>query len=182
MPDKRTLRRDLGLPEVAELFLATIGPEGNHAERAATIEQAFQQLRSSFPDAQFIMVCPEPGAAPWIRYFRFIDRLYEYFAASDLVIAQSGYGKVAELSALGIPFIAIPLDYHFEQEHFMRCRMEHHGIGRLMTMRDGSPREIADTARELMECETPKLEVDSGREVAEIILNAAREAHASRRP
>jgi UDP:flavonoid glycosyltransferase YjiC (YdhE family) len=182
VPDKRTLRRDLGLPEAATLFLATVGPEGNHAERVAAIEQTFEQLRGNLSDAHFIMVSPEPGATPWIRYHRFLDHLYQYFAASDLVITQSGYGKVAELSALGTPFIAIPLDYHFEQEHFMRCRMDHYGVGHLVTMRDHAPQEIAETARKLMERQAPKLDVDSGREVAEIILNAARGDHSSRQP
>jgi hypothetical protein len=176
LPDKGALKRDLDLPEAAPLFLATVGPEGQHAQRVAVIEKTFEQMRSSFSDAHFIMVSPEPGAAPWIRYSRFLDRLHEYFAASDLVITQSGYGKVAELSALGTPFVAIPLDYHFEQEHFMRCRMEHYGVGDLVTMRDHTPQEIAETARKLMARPTPKLDADSGREVAEIVLNAAREA------
>jgi len=119
------------------------------------------------------MVSPEPGTLPWVRHARLLDQLYRYFAASDLVITQSGYGKVAELSALGTPFIAIPLDYHFEQEHFMRSRMEHYGAGRLVTIRDHAPREIAAIARGVMERQPPKLDVDSGREVAEIILSAA---------
>jgi hypothetical protein len=174
MPDKGTLRRGLDLPEAAMLFLATVGPEGNHAERAAVIEQVFQRLRGDLPDAHFVMVSPEPGAKPWVRHFRFLDRLYEYFAASDLVITQSGYGKVAELSALGTPFLAVPLDYHFEQEHFMGYRMGHYGVGQLVTMRDHPPQEIADIARKLMERRPRKLEVDSGREVAQIILSAAR--------
>jgi hypothetical protein len=173
VPDKRTLRRELKLPQEATLFLATIGPEGDHARRLQMIERVFEELRGDFPDAQFIAVSPEPGALPWIRYHRFIDRLHEYFAASDLVITQSGYGKMAELSALGTPFIAIPLDYHFEQEHFMRCRIDHHESGRLVTLRDHTPEQIAGIAREVMERQTPKLDVDSGREVAEIILVAA---------
>lgn len=180
MPDKRTLRRDLGLPEAATVFLATVGPEGRHAERVVVIEKTFEQLRGNFPGAHFIVVSPEPGATPWIRHSRFLDRLHEYFAASDLVITQSGYGKVAELSALGIPFIAMPLDYHFEQEHFMRYRMDHYGIGQLLTMRNHTPQEIAEAARKLMERQTPKLDVDSGREVAEIILKAAQKDHAPR--
>jgi UDP-N-acetylglucosamine:LPS N-acetylglucosamine transferase len=45
-----------------------------------------------------------------------VDGLHRYFAASDFVITQSGYGKTSELSAIGVPFIAIPLDYHFEQD------------------------------------------------------------------
>jgi hypothetical protein len=180
VPDKGMLRRNLGLPETAPLFLATVGPEGDRARRVAVIEETFWDLKRDCPDASFILVSPEPAGAPWIRHHRFLDRLYEYFAASDLVITQSGYGKVAELSALGTPFIAVPLDYHFEQEHFMRHRMDHYGVGRLLTMRDHTPPQIAEAARELIGRRAPTLEVDSGREVAEIILDAAGKDRASR--
>jgi hypothetical protein len=175
LPDRRALRQTLQLPEAGPLFLATVGREGNYAQRVAFIEQAFECLRGDFPDAYFIMVCPGSGVKLWIDYSRFLDDLYRYFAASDFVITQSGYGKVAELSALGVPFIAIPLDYHFEQEHFMGRRLDHYGIGKLVTLRNHDPQDIAAMARLLMKRSTAKIVVDKGKEIAELILDAARE-------
>ena len=133
-------------------------------------------MREEFPEAHFILVCPESGRSSWIHYHQFLDNLHQYFAVSDLVITQSGYGKVAELSALGTPFIAIPLDYHFEQEHFMGSRLEHYGAGKLMTLRNHTPRTIAKVARELMGRQPARIEVDTGKEVARIIAEAARGA------
>jgi UDP:flavonoid glycosyltransferase YjiC (YdhE family) len=175
IPDKGALRQELRLPASGPLFLATVGPEGDHARRVAFIEHVLEGLKGDFPDAYFMMVCPGSGTREWIDYRRFLDRLHRYFAASDFVLTQSGYGKVAELSALGIPFLAIPLDHHFEQEHFMGHRLDHYGIGKLVTLRDHDPQAMAAMARRLMEHSAAKIAVDDGREVAELILEAGRE-------
>lgn len=171
MPGKRSLRAKLELPEQSTLFLATIGPEGDYGQHLSTVEHVFEILKKDFPDACFVVVCPGAGTREWIRYHRFLDRLYEYFAAADFVITQSGYGKVAELTALGKPFIAIPLDYHFEQEYVMGRRLERYGSGKLVTMRDHGPEDIAGIVRGLMAKETRAIDVDTGEEVAGILLN-----------
>jgi UDP:flavonoid glycosyltransferase YjiC (YdhE family) len=174
LPDRRSLRRALQLPETGRLFLATVGPEGDHVRRVALIERILERLRGDFPEAHFIVLCPEPGREEWIDYRSFLDDLYRYFAASDLVIAQSGYGKVAELSALRVPFLAVPLDHHFEQEHFMGHRLDHYGVGELVTLRDHGAQAVAVMARRVMERQTARIEVDTGTEVANLILEAGR--------
>ena len=178
--DKRALRKKLGLPENNKLFLANIGPEGKYEQRIATIEQVFETLKVDFPDAYFIIICSGTGTKKWIHYHPFLDNLYQYFAASDFVIIQSGYGKVTELSALGIPFIAIPLDYHFEQEYVMGHRLDRHGVGKLVTMRDHTPQAIAKIVHQLMNKELGTVKVDTGTEVANIILNLSRSLKSSR--
>jgi hypothetical protein len=172
LPDKASLRKDLGLSEDQKVFLSVVGPEGNAAKRVHAVEQVFTRLKKDFPDAAFIMGCPKARDFPWIQYHRFLDPLPHYFAAADFVITQSGYGKVAELSALGIPFIAIPLDHHFEQEFFMGCRIDHYKTGKLMTLRDTSPEDMADTVKRLMNSVVPRISVDDGTEIAGIILDA----------
>ena len=172
--DKQTLRQKLNLPEHALLFLATIVPEGDSAQRVAVIEDIFQILRADFPDAHFMIVCSKNGSSEWIQYYRFLDNLYQYFAASDFVIIQSGIGKISELSALGIPFIAIPLDYHFEQEYVMRNRLEYFGVGKLMTFRGNTPQSIATTVQKLMGRQFQKIAVDNGSEIAHIILETVK--------
>jgi len=171
---KCALRKKLNLPEDNKLFLATIGPEGKYEHRIAIIEQVFENLKSDFPDAYFMIICSEAGTKKWIHYHQFLDNLYQYFAASDFVITQSGYGKVTELSALGVGFIAIPLDYHFEQEYVMGHRLDRYGIGKLVTMRDHNPQDIAKIVHQLMNLEMLPVEVDKGIEVANIILYSSR--------
>jgi hypothetical protein len=169
--DKRALRKKLNLPEANKLFLATIGPEGKYEQRIAVIEQVFENLKKDFPDAYFIITGSGAGMKKWIHYHSFLDNLYQYFAAADFVITQSGYGKVTELSALGIPFIAIPLDYHFEQEYVMSHRLDRYGVGKLVTMRDHTPQGIVKSVHQSMNREMVAVKVDTGSEVADIILN-----------
>jgi hypothetical protein len=170
---KKPLRKRLGLPENRRIFLAIIGREGNHEYRMAQIEKTFACLKHEFPEAHFLLVGPEGGSKNWIHYHRYLEKLYEYFVASDCVLTQSGYGKVIELSALGIPFIAIPLEYHFEQEDVMAHRLNHYGTGKLMALRDCSPQQIAQEAKELMKRPTQRIAVDNGTEVGTIILETA---------
>ena len=169
---KQLIRRQLKLPENGKVFLAVLGPEGKVRHRINTVEQIFACLKRDYTDAAFIMASPETPSRKWVEHHRFLDPLSHYFAASDFVITQSGYGKVAELSALGIPFIAIPLDYHFEQEFFMGQRINYYKTGRLVTFRDAVPEEIADHIHVLMNKKTRRIHVDNGNELADVILNA----------
>jgi hypothetical protein len=174
LPGKSTLREQLGFPVNKILFLATVGPEGDYKKRTTAIEAVLEFLRRDYPDAYFILVTPEAGKKDWIQYHGYLDRLYKYFAAADFVLTQSGYGKVAELSAIGIPFIAIPLDFHFEQEYVMTHRLEHYGVGRIVTLRNNSPQAIAAIVLQHMGQEVHRVAVDNGAEVARIILEAAK--------
>ena len=170
IPDKQTIRKNLGLPEDATLFLATVGPEGDYRQRVAVIEQVFDLLKKDVSNGYFMITCPEPGSTSWIHFHSFLENLYLYFAASDVVITQSGYGKVAELSALGIPFLAVPLDFHFEQEYVMAHRLDYYGVGELITLRDHTPGQIAAAVARLMKKQPEKIEVDTGKEIADIIV------------
>lgn len=171
LPGKRELRAQLDLPENDHIFMATIGPEGKHEQRQSIMEQVFEILKPEYPEAHFIITGASTGTKRWINYYQFLDNLYQYFAASDFVITQSGYGKVTELAAVGTPFIAIPLDYHFEQEYVMRHRLDYNGTGRLITIRDHSPKDIATAAHRMMEKDLTSVRVDTGKEVAKLILN-----------
>jgi UDP-N-acetylglucosamine:LPS N-acetylglucosamine transferase len=121
-----------------------------------------------------MLVGPEAATRTWIHDYRYLEKLYQYFAASDFALIQSGYGKTVELSALGVPFIAIPLDYHFEQEYLMAHRLKNDGLGKLITLRNHSPEEIAKEAQESLKQQGGSIPVDDGREIASIILETHR--------
>jgi predicted glycosyltransferase len=151
-----------------------MGAEGECRYRTRQIEKTFGLLRQDFPGAYFILVGPEKDVDSWIQHYRHLDKLYEYFAASDFALVQSGYGKVVELSALGVPFVAIPLDYHFEQEYVMAHRLKHYGGGKLITLRDHSPNEIAEAAKQAVGRPVQRVPTDNGTEVSQILLDVAR--------
>jgi hypothetical protein len=103
------------------------------------------------------------------------------FRLSDMFTAWSNnVGFTMSHMGPDVPFIAIPLDYHFEQEHFMGHRLGCYGIGESMTMRDHTPQAIAGMARQLMARQTARVEVDPGVEVAKIVLDTAREDRSDR--
>jgi len=168
---KTELRKKLRLPLNSQIMIAQVGPEGQYKKRIGIIEKVFEQLRKEYPNTYFLMVCPEKGTKKWIHYHQYLDKLYRYFAASDFAIIQSGYGKIIELSALGIPFLAIPLDYHFEQEYIMKHRLKYYGTGKLLELRKHSPEKIASLAKEMMHLTVQPIKVDNGCEMASIILN-----------
>jgi UDP:flavonoid glycosyltransferase YjiC (YdhE family) len=172
--DKLELRRRLGLPPCGLAFLASVGPEGDHRTPVAHLERVFDRLRARHPEAEFVLACPEPGTRPWVRYHGRIEPLHEHFAASDFVLTQSGYGKVTELAVLGVPFLAIPLDHHFEQEELMAHRLRHHGVGRVVTLRDHSPESIASLVEAMIGRPTSRITADDGSEIAKIVREAAR--------
>lgn len=173
LADKRELRGQLGLPEAGYLFLAVVGGVGNKGHRITCVKRAFARLRTEFPEAHFVLVGLESDAKDWIEYHRYVENLYIYFAASDVAIIQAGYGKSVELSSLGIPFIAIPLDYHFEQEYVMAHRLQHFGVGKVMALRHHTPEDIAREAKKSIKKHVPKIPVDNGSEIGTIILETA---------
>ena len=58
---------------------------------------------------------------------RYVPRLYEHFAASDVAIVQGGGTTTLELTALRRPFIYFPLEGHFEQNLVVAKRLARHG-------------------------------------------------------
>jgi hypothetical protein len=170
VPDKLTLRRELGLPEAGQLFTVALGFVGSYLARSEKIEQLLELIKRDYPEASFLFLGPSTGSRPWIRYESYLGELYRYFAASDFVITESGYGKVAELSALGVPFVAIPLDYHFEQEYIMERRLRHYRTGELVRLREHTPETLKRVVDRWIGCEPARITVDDGSELASLIL------------
>lgn len=168
--DKDELKKELGFSESQSLIISVIGPEGDYRKRVTKIEGVFEILRDSFENGVFIIVSPYIGNIKWITYYNNLDNLYKYFKISDFAIIQSGYGKIAELSSLGIPFIAVPLDFHFEQEYLMKHRLNLYSTGELVTFRNNTAEDIAKIATNLMGKDIKKIEADNGEEVARLIV------------
>jgi hypothetical protein len=174
LPDRTALRQRLGLVADTRLFVATVGPQGDMARRIRVIERVFGLLRNDFPLADFMLIGVDQCEMPGVRCYQYIEDLYLTFAAADFVITEAGYGKTTELASLGIPFIAIPLDYHFEQEYVVGHRLAYHQTGRLVTLRDHTPEAIAALVCQNLDQTAPRIETDLGDEVASLLLEWVR--------
>jgi len=169
--DKIDLRDKLNLPIDKKIYLSIITNTGDYFKLFKIIENTYEIIKKKFPDSYFIMIAPEKGSRKFINYYKYLNNLYKYFYASDFVITQTGYGKIIELSALRVPFISIPLDYHFEQEYIMNHRLNFYSTGKQVLLREISSEMLFDEINNFETKESRMLDVDDGTEVAKIIID-----------
>ncbi|MGE5810466.1 MAG: glycosyltransferase [Ignavibacteria bacterium] len=74
----------------------------------------------------------------------YVPRLFEYFAASDLAIVQSGSTTTLELVALNKPFLYFPVEGHFEQQLHVAPRLERLKAGVKMQFSQTTPAILAE--------------------------------------
>lgn len=113
-------RRELGLPAGATVVLAFGGSLG-----ARTINRAVLALAEAWRDRGDVAIYHVVGTrdwdmmtagAPdladgglWYRQVRYEDHIEVAYAAGDIVLCRAGASTVAELAAVGLPAILVPL-------------------------------------------------------------------------
>lgn len=110
-------RRHFGLDPAAPTVLVTGGSQG-----AQRINDSVRACAADFATAGIgvlhhhgrknIVTQPEaaPGAPPYVLT-PYIDRMDLAYAAADLVVARSGAMTVAEVAAVGLPAVYVPLPH-----------------------------------------------------------------------
>ncbi|GIF01678.1 alpha/beta hydrolase [Paractinoplanes rishiriensis] len=81
---------------------------------------------------------------PGLSVHGYLSDLPARLAAADLAIVQGGLTTTMELTALGRPFIYVPLRHHFEQQFHVAHRLQRHGAGRRMDYADLEPDALAE--------------------------------------
>ncbi len=146
--DPRAARRSLGYGEVP-LVLVTVGGTAVGKPLLDLASAAYPLMRRERPDLRMVMVlgsrlAPDGLAiADGISTLRYVPRLYEHFAAADLVITQGGGTTTAELTALRRPFIYFPLAGHAEQLGQVAARQRRLGAGVELEFAATGPEELA---------------------------------------
>lgn len=135
------------------------------------------------------LTLPEPraGAAPY-RAVPYLDRMDLAYAAADLAICRSGAMTVAEVSAVGLPAVYVPLPIGNGEQRLNALPVVSAGGGLLVDDADLTPDFIADQVVPLIVDGTrlPAMTAaaagvghrDAARRVAEVVLDVARAGRA----
>jgi pimeloyl-ACP methyl ester carboxylesterase/predicted glycosyltransferase len=137
-PERKALRRKLGLHSDHRLCVVTVGGTSVGAPLLERILAAAPIIRRAIPELHFLVVTGpriDPATLPrrsGVRVRGFVPDLADYLAACDIAVVQGGLTTCMELTAAGTPFVYVPLEHHFEQNFHVRHRLERYGAGRRM--------------------------------------------------
>ena len=134
---------------------------------------------------------PEPSGPPYVAV-PYLDRMDLAYAAADLAICRSGAMTVAEVSAIGLPAVYVPLPIGNGEQRLNALPVVDAGGGLLIDDADLSPSLIADTVVSVL-ADADRLQQmtaaaalaghrDAARRVAEVALEVARQYRADRKP
>jgi UDP-N-acetylglucosamine--N-acetylmuramyl-(pentapeptide) pyrophosphoryl-undecaprenol N-acetylglucosamine transferase len=124
LPDKKELRKKLGLEESKPVIFAPIsGP----AKERAYFTGVLRQIFSRFPDDYQIVMSlgypnssVEPVANGNVVIRGWIPNRFEYLKACDVVVSRGGHGTLSQSICYGKPIILVPTPNHTEQ--FNNCK------------------------------------------------------------
>ncbi|MCW4033760.1 MAG: hypothetical protein NWF03_00175 [Candidatus Bathyarchaeota archaeon] len=119
LPDKKQLRKKLGLSEDKPIIFAPIsGPAKERAYFTGLIRQIF----AKFPDdLQVVMSLGyphrsvEPVVDENLIIHCWLPNRFEYLKACDLVVSRGGHGTMSQAICYGKPLILVPTPSHTEQ-------------------------------------------------------------------
>lgn len=133
---------------------------------------------------------PEPSGPPYVAV-PYLDRMDLAYAAADLAICRSGAMTVAEVSAIGLPAVYVPLPIGNGEQRLNALPVVEAGGGLLIDDADLSPSLIADTVASVLADDDRLRQMtasaalaghrDAARRVAEVALEVAREHLADRK-
>lgn len=167
-------RAQFGFAEDARVLLVFGGSQGaasiNRAVTAAAAELAaagVAVLHAHGPKNVLELRTPDPGDPPYVAV-PYLDRMDLAYAAADLAICRSGAMTVAEVSAVGLPAVYVPLPIGNGEQRLNALPVVSAGGGLLVDDSDLTPNFVAETVGGLMN--------DSGR-LAAMTAAAARVSH-----
>jgi UDP-N-acetylglucosamine--N-acetylmuramyl-(pentapeptide) pyrophosphoryl-undecaprenol N-acetylglucosamine transferase len=183
-------RAHFGFADDARVLLVFGGSQGaasiNRAVSAAAADLAgagISVLHAHGLKNTLDLRTPEPGDPPYLA----VPYLYEMdlgYAAADLAICRSGAMTVAEVSAVGLPAVYVPLPIGNGEQRLNALPVVEAGGGLLVDDADLTPDYIGREVVALL-TDTPRLQAmttaaaqvghrDAARRVAEVALEVAR--------
>jgi UDP-N-acetylglucosamine--N-acetylmuramyl-(pentapeptide) pyrophosphoryl-undecaprenol N-acetylglucosamine transferase len=185
-------RKHFGFADDARVLLVFGGSQGavslNRAVSGAAAELAaagVSVLHAHGPKNTLELRTPEPGDAPYLAV-PYLDRMDLAYSAADLVICRSGAMTVAEVSAVGLPAIYVPLPIGNGEQRLNALPVVNAGGGVVVADADLTPGLVAQQVIGLL-TDPPWLAAmtaaaarvghpDAARQVAQAALDIARRA------
>ncbi|AEV75042.1 undecaprenyldiphospho-muramoylpentapeptide beta-N-acetylglucosaminyltransferase [Mycolicibacterium rhodesiae NBB3] len=183
-------RAHFGFDETANVLLVFGGSQGaqslNRAVSGAAKDLAaagISVLHAHGPKNTLALRDPADGDPPYVAV-PYLDRMDLAYSAADLAICRSGAMTVAEVSAVGLPAVYVPLPIGNGEQRLNALPVVNAGGGVLVDDADLSPQFVGETVTGLF-TETGRLQAmtaaaalaghrDAAQKVAEIALDVAR--------
>jgi UDP-N-acetylglucosamine--N-acetylmuramyl-(pentapeptide) pyrophosphoryl-undecaprenol N-acetylglucosamine transferase len=158
--DRAALRAEareyFGFADDAKVLLVFGGSQGaaslNRAVSGAAAELAaagVSVLHAHGPKNTLELRTPTPGDPPYVAV-PYLDRMDLAYSAADMVICRSGAMTVAEVSAVGLPAIYVPLPIGNGEQRLNALPVVNAGGGTLVADADLTPALVAEQVAGLL--------------------------------
>lgn len=176
--DKPSARSALNLSQNTPFYLGVISfvSPGFRKRFHELMCGAFNLLRQRTPEAMFAIINPDQDefeTPQFIKRYGYLDNFWLWSLAADCVVTQSGLGKIVGLSQLGVPFVSIPPDHHFESEYLSAIKMHRRNCGgHQVLLRESTAETLCATMLDVMRRRDDVVPIanDNGTKCAELIL------------
>lgn len=190
-------RAHFGFADDARVLLVFGGSQGavsiNRAVSAAAGDLAaagVSVLHAHGPKNSLDLPAPAPGDPPYVAV-PYLSRMDLAYAAADLAICRSGAMTVAEVSAVGLPAVYVPLPIGNGEQRLNALPVVQAGGGMLVADAELTPEYLRDEVVPLL-ADGPRLAAmtdaalrvghrDAARRVADVVLMVARTGREARR-
>ncbi|WP_046316447.1 undecaprenyldiphospho-muramoylpentapeptide beta-N-acetylglucosaminyltransferase [Mycobacterium sp. UM_Kg1] len=149
-------RAEFGFADDAKVLLVFGGSQGarsiNQAVAGAAkhlAAEGISVLHAHGPKNTLDLPEPAPGDPPYVAV-PYLDRMDLAYAAADLAICRSGAMTVAEVSAVGLPAIYVPLPIGNGEQRLNALPVVDAGGGMLVDDAELTPEFVADTVAALL--------------------------------
>jgi UDP-N-acetylglucosamine--N-acetylmuramyl-(pentapeptide) pyrophosphoryl-undecaprenol N-acetylglucosamine transferase len=149
-------RAHFGFGDDAKVLLVFGGSQGavsiNRAVSAAAgplADRGVAVLHAHGPKNTLDLPAQAPGAQPYVAV-PYLDRMDLAYAAADLAICRSGAMTVAEVSAVGLPAVYVPLPIGNGEQRLNALPVVNAGGGLLVADAELTPAYVADVVGALL--------------------------------
>ena len=196
MAERAKARAHFGFGDDARVLLVFGGSQGAQSINRAVAPAAgalaaagISVLHAHGPKNTLDLREPADGDPPYVAV-PYLDRMDLAYAAADLAICRSGAMTVAEVSAVGLPAVYVPLPIGNGEQRLNALPVVDAGGGLLVDDVDLTPEFVGDTVAGLL-ADAPRLTAmtaaaamaghrDAAQKVAEVALQVARSGRSVR--